>query len=209
VLAIEVSSQREGDGTGDSGVRVGSGEDAGATQRAPSRSSCGAVVRAEVEEPARLEETCIGCQSRVDGGVGRERKGGGHLVRSGQGLEAGAARGRGRRGHGVWLIEGRRWRGLWARRRGWRGAVPRGRGLRAYGWKGHLGEARFTDGRFCHGWKWATRFLGRRERGRGRVGDGRRAQCVGKMTSMERSEAGGRDAEPAEPCTIGQCGRLR
>jgi hypothetical protein len=41
----------------------------------PSRSSCGTVVRAGVEEPARLEDTCIGCQSRADGGVGREPKG--------------------------------------------------------------------------------------------------------------------------------------
>jgi hypothetical protein len=73
-LAIEVSSQREGDEMGDDGVRVSSGEDAGATQRAPSRSSCGAVVRAGVEEPARLEETCIGCQSRADGGVGETRR---------------------------------------------------------------------------------------------------------------------------------------
>jgi hypothetical protein len=91
---------------------------------------------------------------------------GGHLVRSGRVLEAGASR-----GHGVRLIEGRRWRGLRARRRGWQGAVPLGRGLRAYGWKGHLGETRFTDGRFYHGWKWATRFLGRMER----ASDGRRA----------------------------------
>jgi hypothetical protein len=98
VLATEVSSQREGDGTGDDGVRVGSREDAGATQRAPLRSSCGVVVRAEVEEPARLEETCIGCQSCADGGVGRERKGGGHLARSERGLEARASRGWGRRG---------------------------------------------------------------------------------------------------------------
>lgn len=126
VLATEVSSRREGDGTGDSGVGVGSGEDAGATQRAPSRSSCSAVVRAGVEEPERLEETCIGCQSRADGGVGRERKGGGHLARSGRGLEAGASRGWGKRGHGVWLIEGRRWRGLRARRRGWRARSLRG-----------------------------------------------------------------------------------
>jgi hypothetical protein len=39
-----------GDGTGDVGVQVGSGEDAGATQRDPSRSSCGVVVRAGLEE---------------------------------------------------------------------------------------------------------------------------------------------------------------
>jgi hypothetical protein len=44
---------------------------------------------------------------------------------------------------------------------------------------------------------------------RERTGDGRRAQRVGKTTSMERSAACGRDAEPAEPCTTGQCGRLR
>jgi hypothetical protein len=61
VLATEVSSRREGDGTGDGGVRVSSGEDEGATQHAPSRSSCSAVVRVGVEEPVRLEETCIGC----------------------------------------------------------------------------------------------------------------------------------------------------
>jgi hypothetical protein len=67
-------------------------------QHAPSRSSCGAVVRAGVEEPARLEDTCIGCQSRADGGVGREPKGGSHLARSGRGLETGASWGRGRRG---------------------------------------------------------------------------------------------------------------
>jgi hypothetical protein len=79
VLATEVSSWRKGDETCDDSVRVNSGEDAGATQRAPSRSSCGAVVRAGAEEPARLEETCIGCQTRADGGVGREWKGVGIL----------------------------------------------------------------------------------------------------------------------------------
>jgi hypothetical protein len=39
VPASEMSSRREGDETDDGGVRVGSGEDAGAAQRSPSRSS--------------------------------------------------------------------------------------------------------------------------------------------------------------------------
>jgi hypothetical protein len=39
IPASEMSSRREGDGTDDGGVRVGTGEDAGAAQRSPSRSS--------------------------------------------------------------------------------------------------------------------------------------------------------------------------
>jgi hypothetical protein len=39
------------------------------------------------------------------------------------------------------------------------------------------------------------------------AGDGRRAQRVGKTTSMERSAACGRDAELTKPCTTDQCGR--
>ena len=58
------------------------------------------------------------------------------------------------RWHGVRLIKGRRWRGLRARRRGWRGAVPRGRGLRARrgGWRARAsmddwsGETRIMEG---------------------------------------------------------------
>jgi hypothetical protein len=212
VLATEVSFRREGDGTGDVGVQVGSGEDTGVTQRAPSRSSCDAVVRVGVEEPARLEETSIGCQSRADGGVGRERKGGGNLVRSGRGVEARVSRGRGRRGHGVRLIEGCRWRGLRAR---WQDGGARSLGGEDCGltdgratWRRHSlrmedstidgsGRRGFWGGRSAEGaWE-------------GRAGDGRRAQRVGKTTSMERSAAGGRDAEPAKPCITGQCGHLR
>jgi hypothetical protein len=58
------------------------------------------------------------------------------------------------RWHGVRLIEGCRWRGLRARRRGWRGAVPRGRGLQARrrGWRARAsmddwsGETRIVEG---------------------------------------------------------------
>jgi hypothetical protein len=93
VLAIEVSSRREGDGMGDDGVRVSSGEDAGATQRAPSRSSCGAVVRAGVDEPTRLEETYIGCQSHADCGVGETRRGRSWFLREARASAAGSERG--------------------------------------------------------------------------------------------------------------------
>jgi hypothetical protein len=54
--------------------------------------------------------------------------------------------GAGQAGHGVRLIEGRRWRGLRARRQGWRCTVPRGKDCRLGGEDGGR-ERRWMTGR--------------------------------------------------------------
>jgi hypothetical protein len=115
---------------------------------------------------------------------------------------AGASRGRGRRGHGVWLIEGRV-AGSAARMAGRGPSGARIAGLQMEGPPG---------GGAVYGWKilpWME--VGDAVSGAEGAREGALAtadaQRVGK--TIDGKERGGRDVESAEPCTTGQCGRLR